>query len=326
MPPSLTKLARHIFYESSVKLIQVEADRRMVKRLRRERPSSFPFVSADTFRALADTVIEGTTVLRRHQTNRGRIIFMDMSGFRGGENSFAESPSLRNLHNELQLEGSKPTVVMHNGDKLPSEQLLLQIKDLSDHLFASNLLDEDSRTTALPVGLENVYRNENGLLEEFVAFRDSSQLEDRLYPVFSAFNVATNKGVREPLRDELRVSRFGWLPKRMSRSEYRDRIRHTMFVLSPPGNGVDCHRTWEAIYLGAVPVVLEGSLAPSLISNLPILAVKSFSELLRRSDSELRETYLSLVSRSWERALMPYWIRRITNSSADASGWGSLSD
>lgn len=28
-----------------------------------------------------------------------------------------------------------------------------------------------------------------------------------------------------------------------------------MFVASPAGNGLDCHRTWEAIYLGVVPIV-----------------------------------------------------------------------
>ena len=29
------------------------------------------------------------------------------------------------------------------------------------------------------------------------------------------------------------------------------------FVLSPPGHGLDCHRTWEAILLGAIPIVVD---------------------------------------------------------------------
>ena len=29
------------------------------------------------------------------------------------------------------------------------------------------------------------------------------------------------------------------------------------FVLSPRGNGVDCHRTWDVLAVGAIPVVLR---------------------------------------------------------------------
>ena len=27
------------------------------------------------------------------------------------------------------------------------------------------------------------------------------------------------------------------------------------FALSPEGNGIDCHRTWECLYLGVIPIV-----------------------------------------------------------------------
>ena len=28
-----------------------------------------------------------------------------------------------------------------------------------------------------------------------------------------------------------------------------------MFIISPPGNGIDTHRVWETIYAGSYPVV-----------------------------------------------------------------------
>ena len=37
---------------------------------------------------------------------------------------------------------------------------------------------------------------------------------------------------------------------------YRQLLLRSKYVLSPPGNGPDCHRTWESIYLGAIPIVL----------------------------------------------------------------------
>ena len=302
---------RHVFYEASVRLVQVEANRRMVKRLRRERPSSFPFISADTFRSLADTLIEDRVVVRRHQHNFRSIVFVDMSEFHGGEAHFQDSRSLVLLERELSSGRPKPVVIMHNGDKLPARSLMDQIVGRSHHLFASNLLQETRTSTALPVGLENVYRYQNGLLEDFVRFRDNPDVGNRPRLVFSAFNVATNRPVREPLSEELRSSRFGWHPTRINRSDYRSLLLETMFVLSPEGNGSDCHRTWEAIYLGAVPVVLRGSLAPSLVKELPIIAVDSFTEFLKLGDAELREAYWSSVQTTPERAFMPYWVDRI---------------
>ena len=42
------------------------------------------------------------------------------------------------------------------------------------------------------------------------------------------------------------------------------------FILSPPGAGFDCHRTWEALYLGAIPIVKTSSLDP-LYKDLPVV-------------------------------------------------------
>lgn len=311
MPPTFAGLTRHIFYEASVRLVQLEANRRMVKRLRQERPSSFPFISADTFRSLADTVIEDHVVLRRHQHNFRSIVFVDMSELYGGEARFQDSRSLVVLERELSSGRPKPVIIMHNGDKLPAHALMDQIVGRSHHVFASNLPHETRTTTALPVGLENVYRSQNGLLGDFVRFRDNPDMTNRPRLVFSVFNIATNRPVREPLAEELRSSRFGWHPTRINRSQYRSLLLETMFVLSPPGNGTDCHRTWEAIYLGAVPVVLQGSLAPSLVEELPIIAVDSFTDFLRLGDAELREAYWSSVQTTPERAFMAYWVDRI---------------
>ena len=54
-------------------------------------------------------------------------------------------------------------------------------------------------------------------------------------------------------------------------------------MMSPPGNGVDCHRTWEAIALGAVPVVLRSALASTLVDAAPIVAVTSWEEEIGRA-------------------------------------------
>lgn len=50
------------------------------------------------------------------------------------------------------------------------------------------------------------------------------------------------------------------------------------FWLSPRGNGIDCHRTWEALYLDTIPIVWSSTL-DSLFANLPILVIKDWKEI-----------------------------------------------
>lgn len=51
-----------------------------------------------------------------------------------------------------------------------------------------------------------------------------------------------------------------------------------LFVLSPHGGGLDCHRTWEALALGCYPVVRSSPL-DTLFEGLPILIVKEWSDV-----------------------------------------------
>lgn len=97
----------------------------------------------------------------------------------------------------------------------------------------------------------------------------------------------------------------------MSPEQYRQSVRESMFVLSPPGRGLDCHRTWEAIYLGAVPVILEGTLAEGIVSALPILAVESYEQLLSKGHEEMVGLYAQVRVASTVRAFAPYWIEEI---------------
>ena len=60
--------------------------------------------------------------------------------------------------------------------------------------------------------------------------------------------------------------------------KYLIQLQHYKFVLSPPGNGPDAHRTWEALMMGCVPVVLKGPL-DELYEGLPVLMLDSWDEL-----------------------------------------------
>ena len=45
----------------------------------------------------------------------------------------------------------------------------------------------------------------------------------------------------------------------LNRSELWRRHGNYAFVISPPGHGLDCHRTWEALALGCIPITLASA-------------------------------------------------------------------
>ena len=50
------------------------------------------------------------------------------------------------------------------------------------------------------------------------------------------------------------------------------------FVLSPFGNGMDCHRTWEALLCGCIPIV-RSSVFNELFEGLPVLIVEKWTDI-----------------------------------------------
>lgn len=50
------------------------------------------------------------------------------------------------------------------------------------------------------------------------------------------------------------------------------------FILSPEGAGIDCHRTWEALMIGCIPIVKSSGIN-ELYNDLPVIVVNSWNDL-----------------------------------------------
>ena len=81
--------------------------------------------------------------------------------------------------------------------------------------------------------------------------------------------------------------------------------------MSPPGVGEDTHRTWEALALGVVPVVLRTPLVDmGLLRRLPVMVVDSYDDL---TPYAVRRHVRSLAAGlrrgdfDFSRVYAPYW-------------------
>ncbi len=92
---------------------------------------------------------------------------------------------------------------------------------------------------------------------------------------------------------------------------WREKTRYA-FVVSPRGNGLDCHRTWESLALGNIVIVKRSPLDP-LYEGLPVVIVSQWSEITEPALAEWHRRYSPLFSQLafQERLTNRYWIDRI---------------
>lgn len=152
--------------------------------------------------------------------------------------------------------------------------------------YAQNVavdLEKYPQIVPIPIGLENRYcfpYDKAQILFESLA--EKVRATDKLF--YANFNPNTHYQ-RHPLACELSFDVRVKLDLHGNGHDYQDFVRnvrqHT-YTISPRGNGLDCHRTWEALYLNSIPVTCG---AKSLLSmGAPIVNLDNWSQL-----SELTE-------------------------------------
>ena len=296
------------------RLVEIATSRKKYEEVQKsvfgDRPTSFPFVSGDTFASMADLVITADTDLQilSNQISPASksLVFLEAE-------VASDDRKLDQILNWFSSKLLTPTFLIHNGDFPPTTRQLSLVNEIGSKVFCVNVIEETDSLFALPIGLENLHYANNGRLSDFLRYKSTNaqNLGNRQPKIFGAFNVNTNPQIRVPLAKKLDASKFASFDSNISRDAFRNELLSSMFVASPPGNGFDCHRTWEAVYLGAVPIVLKQSIAPSLVNGMPILAVETWDEVLDLNQEELAKLYIETISNPKDKAFMPYWIRRI---------------
>ncbi len=107
------------------------------------------------------------------------------------------------------------------------------------------------------------------------------------------------------------ISKCFYQKDTMNLWKYYTSIGRSKFVFSPPGVGMDCYRTWEALYLGSIPIVVNSSLNP-IFEKLPVLIVDNYDEinldfLKNMYDNMTKQTY------DYRRLYKGYWQREINS-------------
>jgi hypothetical protein len=69
------------------------------------------------------------------------------------------------------------------------------------------------------------------------------------------------------------------------------------FIISPEGNGIDCHRHYESFMAGCIPIMEHNDLIKEKYKNLPVLYTTDYSEITKEY---LEEKYKEMLHKVYD--------------------------
>ena len=244
-----------------------------------DRKSSSPYLSSDTYYEICDYKINSQKDFDALLINQKDLDRVYVKGHLVDQ--------LKSFISKIRPNSIKILIVMES-DNIQYAHQLVPILKIAKVIYSNNLVGKADGIFPLPLGLERQCYRSAGVLKDFKKpFK--SDISKRKIGFLVAWNDKTNVD-RSKYRAEFRESKNSLvINSRVSPQVIHKLMRKTLFVPSPAGNGLDCHRTWEAMYLGAVPVVLEKDFCGD--ASWPVLVVPSWDFLIKKDISELKQLY-----------------------------------
>jgi len=270
-----------------------------------QRLSSAPYLSGDTFRSFGNFVIDKTNrFINPADIENGDVIFI------AAHKEFLDF-FFQNVHPKIK---AYYILITHNTDKSEFNDYLKYLDDNNIMAwFGSNLTLEHKKTFPIPIGLANKYwhhyRGFNGntqIIEK--ALKSATKKRDIL--MYMNFNPDTNQKSRGSVLNFFLNKKFCFNSNRVPFSYYISKLAQSKFVASPPGNGIDCHRTWEALYVDAIPIVSSTKL-DRMYKDLPVLIVDDWNKI---TEDFLNAKYKEIKSKSYklQKLTADYWLEKIS--------------
>ena len=264
--------------------------------------SSAPFLSGDTFKYLSDLIYEGKSF--DFPKDLGAIYQSSPLVFVQG---WPVSSAARALVQYCAQGHRFPnaSLVIHNCDEIPNHDQMLSLAGSFKKVYSVNWLGNPELITPLPIGLENRDKRRNGVPSDYAnaISKGLPKFEERDINFLVCFSMHTNRVEREAaLKYAAKIHGCHIVTDPITPKQYRGLLLRSKFVISPPGNGPDCHRTWEAMYLGAIPIVKK-NFWPFQHKNLPVIQLDEWENLQNYLGWKLPE-----ISSDWKR--IDYWLER----------------
>ena len=266
------------------------------------------YLSRDTIRAIADFVLDNTGEERFYTQMPKPII---PSKVKHGDIIFVQTDLLGKFFAEyfphIQC---KFILISHNADESAPGPYAHYLNDPKIILWFGQNGDivDHPKFRHIPIGLASQRYNHGSVA---IMQQARSQLLSITKNKLLYLNMQPNTFPRERNFVDAYFSTQPFCTRAYNRPQhlYLQDLAESCFVISPRGNGLDCHRTWEILLMRSYPVVKTSTLDP-LYTRLPVVIVKNWNEVTK---SLLERKYKEFSSRQYDFSILfiEYWINEI---------------
>ncbi len=152
----------------------------------------------------------------------------------------------------------------------------------------------------------------------------SIQIGNHSIPLLCAMGLETDQrrrpiGINRKKIHETLQSR-GIQNMSLHHSQYFDLLPNSRFIISPEGNGIDCHRHYEALIAGCIPICERNPLIEEKYKGLPILYTTDYSEI---TPEYLEEQYTKMIDKEFDfsRLFLDYYSPEIQKQIKDCGNF-----
>jgi len=193
---------------------------------------------------------------------------------------FCKTDFIDYLFDSIKNSNKSYILITHHSDYSIDYHRFSQKPNCIKKWFAINPTHIDENLIPIPLGIKThtgIYFEEKYKTEWFADNID--RLKNNVKNDIIYCNWSNTSSDRMHIIDKLKNLNIPFiLESNLSFEQYAENMSRCKYVISPPGNGIDCHRTWEALYIGCTPIVISNYIYNGW-QSLPILKINDYTEL-----------------------------------------------
>jgi len=276
------------------------------------RPTSFPYVTGDNFRAIADHVHdESGRTFKPEDVKVGDTVFVC--------NGYAHE-YMRTIHQKIT---NRYVLIVHNGDQAMDQEFVDMLDDKIEWCYAQELTADHPKVTAIGIAIENRHYHSAGIVHILnrIIRKMKKNPPAKKDKILYRFSVHTNPQERGPMLELFKSLEYmETFTEMLPPPLYFKYLMTYKFVVSPPGHAIESCRTWEALEVRTIPIVKDFVAYRHFVKmGLPMWIVKDWNELTGLNEKMLAEKYEEMMKNvNWAPIRMDYWIKRIREDQARA--------
>jgi len=189
----------------------------------------------------------------------------------------------------------------------------------------NNTIQHNNLILQIPLGLDyhSVYTKPNEWKhvingdtpvkeEEFLidVVNNSKPFYERINKIYVNFEIGNDRfGQRKQCLKDIPSNLLKNNLKKLKRTETWKNTTEFTFVLSPYGNGMDCHRTWEALILGSIPIIKSKEFV-KMFEDLPVLFVNDWKNINQKLLDDTIEKFKNMTF-NYDKLTLEYWKQKV---------------